>query len=158
MKIAFPPVNPLFPAIWVVTQSVWDNCVLPVRNSPNASVIAIDSSPPPINLLRQSKKNKQFTAGNPIRMHQNQLFISLLKLKGSRCDAEDLLSLDRKLECSQEKVSVQFGTAFLNFFHFGFRETLDVAQLLLCTHLDTLYSADPDCLQLFDVSNILGGI
>ena len=48
--MTFPPENPS-PGIWVVTQRVWDSWVLPVRNSPNTSVMAMDSRPPPSSLL-----------------------------------------------------------------------------------------------------------
>ena len=41
-----------FPGYVYLPQSVCDNCVFPVLNSPNASVMAILSIPPPSSLLK----------------------------------------------------------------------------------------------------------
>jgi hypothetical protein len=46
MYSAFPSPPPWSIVIWQVTHSVWQICVLPVRNSPNISVILPVSIPP----------------------------------------------------------------------------------------------------------------
>lgn len=46
----FPSPPPWLMGNWHVTANVWHNCVLPVRNSPNISVIEPVSRPPPSNL------------------------------------------------------------------------------------------------------------
>lgn len=46
----FPSPPPWLTGNWHVTAIVWHNCVLPVRNSPNTSVIEPVSMPPPSNL------------------------------------------------------------------------------------------------------------
>lgn len=47
MNTTFPFPPPKSVGSWAVTHNVWHSCVLPVRNSPNTSVIDIDSIPPP---------------------------------------------------------------------------------------------------------------
>lgn len=45
--MTFPLPPPFSLGNWQVTQRVWASCVFPVLNSPNASVMAMDSIPPP---------------------------------------------------------------------------------------------------------------
>ena len=47
MYSAFPFPPPVSTGSWHVTQSVWHNCVFPVRNSPKTSVMEHVSTPPP---------------------------------------------------------------------------------------------------------------
>lgn len=57
----FPSPPPWLIGNWHVTANVWHNCVLPVRNSPNISVIEPVSMPPPSNLSSSREPDVRYT-------------------------------------------------------------------------------------------------
>lgn len=67
MYMHFPSPPPWLIGNWQVTANVWHNCVFPVQNSPNTSVIEPVSMPPPSNSSNLRKPVVKYTSSVHLR-------------------------------------------------------------------------------------------
>lgn len=125
------PVTPFASGIWQVTQRVRLICVLPVRNSPNTSVMDMELTPPPSNRSNSSHP------------------VLILKTLLRREEYSDAVTKPHSYQTTRERLCMIYWyldlcCCFFDLINLGFRQTFDLSHTSLRQHIDSLHFINRD--------------